>query len=377
MPHSKREEMLNISALLALRVLGARAGALLKGASALEVCAPDLSMPGRLEVFPALAAKLRSSETLEETARQIADWLKNGVGVISVFSQAYPALLARIYNPPVILFYKGEIDCLAADLPALAIVGSRRGDLAGCDIARQMAQRLASYGNCVVSGLALGIDAAAHCGALDAGGGLPTVAVLGSGLFNVYPAANRPLAEKILAGGGLLLSQFEPNEKPYPVNFLNRNRVIAGLSLGVLVVQATRKSGALATARFALEEGREVLAVPGAIADPRHAGTNNLIRQGAHLISSCDDIFESVSGLCRSFEIPLRSASRPLLEQRPFWGQDGILRFLRENGAVSYDELARLVGEKDPAFASHVVELELSGCIRRLPGNFLELCAKI
>ncbi|MFH1245230.1 MAG: DNA-processing protein DprA [Candidatus Omnitrophota bacterium] len=211
---------------------------------------------------------------------------------ISFQDADYPKNLKFIYHPPALLYIKGSI--LPDDSIALAIVGSRRATYYGLHNAEKLAFELASRGIVIVSGLARGIDSAAHRGALKAGG--RTIAVLGSGLNRIYPAENAGLAEQI-SHHGAVISEFSPDSPPLRHNFPRRNRIISGLSLGVIVVEAAKRSGALLTANFALEQGREVFAFPGNIDSWTSCGTHGLIKQGAKLVESTEDIIEELEPL--------------------------------------------------------------------------------
>ena len=191
---------------------------------------------------------------------------------------------------------------------AIAIVGTRRATPDGKSTARRFAAELARAGIVIVSGLAFGVDAAAHEGCLDAEG--KTVAVLACGLANIYPRNNEPLAKKILAQGGAIISEYPPDMPAYPSRFLERNRIVSGLSKGTLVIEAPERSGSLATARFALEQNRDVFVVPGPIAHPNFKGSHALIRQGAELVTTPEDILESY-GIAREKSIGAEFAGTP------------------------------------------------------------------
>ena len=212
-----------------------------------------------------------------------------GARVIGVGDPEMPPRLQAIPDAPAVLFLRGDPGALSA--PQIAIVGSRRATPAGAGIARRLAGELAARGLVVTSGLAQGIDAEAHRGALDAGG--RTVAVLGSALDRVYPAGHRPLAERI-ADQGAVVSEFPFGARPAPWNFPWRNRIISGLSLGVLVVEAAGRSGSLVTARLAADQGREVFAVPGSILNPLAAGCHRLLKDGAKLVERVEDVLEEL-----------------------------------------------------------------------------------
>lgn len=257
----------------------------------------DLSSPAELltkkdlsETLSKLQHKLNSLEIITKTREDILRWQREGINIVAFGTPAYPRKLSFIHDAPLALFYKGELPKSLNEGSTLAVVGSRKADLTICKYAYDLARSAAEIGLCVISGLAYGIDARAHHGALDSKVAAATVAVLGSGLKHLYPAIHRDLAKRIIDNGGALISQFLPDVSPLPPNFLNRNRIIAGLSDGVLVIQAGERSGSLSTARYAMEEGRDVLVCPGAYGDKRFAGSHRLIKQGAYLVSEFDDI---------------------------------------------------------------------------------------
>lgn len=211
--------------------------------------------------------------------------------IISYQCPDYPPMLHTIPDPPPVLYLKGNVKHLS--LPQLALVGTRMPTMIGNESAYAFAKQLAAVGMVVTSGLALGIDGASHRGALAAKG--ITHAVLGTGLDLIYPKAHEQLAQQIIASGGALISEFPPTTQPRPENFPRRNRIISGLSLGVLVVEAALKSGSLITARLALEQGRDVFAIPGSIHNPMAKGCHVLLRQGAKLVQSVSDIIEEIA----------------------------------------------------------------------------------
>lgn len=217
-----------------------------------------------------------------------------GIRLILAGEKEFPWRLLHIPHPPLGVYLRGDAMPHAmtaeddATPPTIAVVGTRRASAEGKKIARSFAHELAAAGCTIASGLAFGIDAAAHEGALDAGGA--TVAVLAGGLDAVYPHSHRGLAERILASGGMLISEYPPGESPLPYRFIERNRIMSGIAKGVLVVEAPESSGALATARYAVEQNRDVFVIPGAITSPHFKGSNALIRQGAALVTSPDDI---------------------------------------------------------------------------------------
>jgi DNA processing protein len=248
-------------------------------------------------IGPSIAKAVKNVSSDYDVEKEIALAEKSGVVILTVFDEDYPENLKNIYDPPVILYVKGSIK--KEDSLAVSIVGSRKCTYYGMNMADNIAEKLAFQGVTVVSGLARGIDTAAHKGALKSG---RTIAVLGSGLGNIYPVENKPLSENI-AKNGAVISEFPMQMPPNKNNFPQRNRIISGLSMAVLVVEAANKSGALITADFALEQGRDVFAVPGAAGRLSSAGTNSLIKQGAKLIDSAEDILEE-----------LKTGTHPVLE---------------------------------------------------------------
>lgn len=256
------------------------------------------------ELVTASRSDLVSAGFTETTAAEIAEpdqkqlelchrWLAGeDRRVINITEGEYPPLLREIADPPVLLFVQGNAGVLT--LPQLAIVGSRNATASGCETASRFAAHLGASGFCIASGLAIGIDAAAHRGALSEHG--LTVAVFGTGPDQVYPARHAELADAI-AVNGALVSEFPPGTPPRRAQFPKRNRIISGMSVGTLVVEAGLRSGALITAKTAAEQGREVFAIPGSIHNPTARGCHQLIRSGAKLVETADDIIEELSGL--------------------------------------------------------------------------------
>ncbi len=274
---------------------------------------------------------------------------------------AYPAALAEIDDPPPVLYVQGNL--LKEDALALAIVGSRAASTQGRLNAKRIAARLAGMGMTIVSGLAMGIDTWAHQGALSAGG--RTLAVLGCGLDQTYPAGNRGLRKKIAARGALI-SEFAMGTAPLPMNFPRRNRIISGISLGTLVVEAAKKSGSLITARFALEQGREVFAIPGTIQLPRSQGGNLLIQKGAKLVQEAGDIVEEFPDEVRRYLSFEKKAAGEAAEA----GREeaAVLRFITDE-PVHIDVLTRETRLAPGAMASLLIKMELKGLVRQLPGK--------
>lgn len=227
-----------------------------------------------------------------DIAKELELIKKHSIDIITLANESYPASLKAIYDPPPLLYVKGKIK--RGDKNAIAIVGSRRATTYGRLTAQRLSAQLAARGITIVSGMARGIDSEAHKGALAVGG--RTIAVLGCGIDVVYPPENGALEEKI-ASSGAVITEFPFGTRPFAGNFPKRNRIISGLSIGVIIVEAAQRSGALITARFALEQGREVFAVPGSTTSPYSKGTHNLIKEGAKLVEDIDDILEELKPL--------------------------------------------------------------------------------
>ena len=266
-------------------------------------------------------------------------------GVLTHADRGFPSLLSAIYDPPSRLYLRGGHPELLAG-PCVAVVGPRSCSGYGAQVARSLARELAAAGVVVVSGLARGVDAEAHRGALEAGG--LTVAVLGCGIDRDYPRAHAELAQRI-AAAGLLVSEYPPGIEPAPWRFPARNRIVAGLSLAVVVVEARERSGALITADFALEEGRDVFAVPGEITSSLSAGSNALLQLGAIPLLAADDVLATL-GIERT-----APTSEPLV------GDSATVLAFLQGGVAGADEIAARTGLAAERVASVLVELELDG----------------
>jgi DNA processing protein len=272
---------------------------------------------------------------------------ERGIRWLSRSDPDFPPLLAAIHDPPPGLFLLGAAGVEPLHRPTVAVVGARACSPYGSQVARMLGRELAAAGLVVVSGLARGVDGEAHRGALEAGG--TTVAVLGCGIDRNYPAAHAQLAAHIRASG-VTVSEYAPGVEPAPWRFPARNRIIAGLSAVTIVVEARERSGALITADLALDEGREVFAVPGEITSALSRGTNDLLRLGATPLTSAEDVLELFG---------LEQAAAETVELSP--SAEAVLTRLRD-GAASADELARSTGLGAGVLASALTELELAGC---------------
>lgn len=302
----------------------------------------------------------------EEIEKQIEKCRKSGFKIISILDDCYPENLINIYNPPTVIYCRGEI--LNRDKNSVAVVGSRLGNSYGKLITNKIVEGLVDHGITIVSGMARGIDTFAHQNAIKTGG--RTIAVLGSGLSQVYPPENINLYKKI-SENGAIISEFPVGTKPEAANFPKRNRIISGLSKGVLIIQASNKSGSLITADFALQQNREVFATPGNIGSKLSEGTNNLIKNGAKLVQSAEDI---INEMCLEniniknipeiqIDIQNNNLSRNEIE---------ILGLL-ENKPMCLDELMDMSSIRAPEIINLLLKMEIAGLIENLPGNLYQV----
>jgi DNA processing protein len=289
----------------------------------------------------------------------------HNIRILTDHDDEYPRALCEIHDPPAVLFVRGQI--LPQDALAIAIVGARHATHYGIEQAERLAGSLARAGLTITSGLARGIDAAAHRGALAAGG--RTLAVLGSGLLNLYPAEHAELAERVVASGALI-SEMPPHSPPVAGAFPQRNRIITGISLGVLVVEASTRSGALISARHAMEQGREVFAVPGRIDSRMSHGCHRLIRDGAKLVETADDVLEELGPLVA----PARSAAGDEVRQPAELLLNDVERQILSvisNDATTIDAVVAESGLPTGQVLATISVLEMRHLVRRLSGNTL------
>lgn len=324
-------------------------------AAAFGAAAGELKAAG---IEAAVAEEFIAARTSIEPERLLETLEKEGIGVTTLNDENYPKRLKEIYDPPPLLFFRGRLE--PDDETALAVVGTRRPTLYGKQAAEEFAGELARRQITIVSGLALGVDSIAHQAAITAGG--RTVAVLGSGLDreNIYPASNRYLANKIAAEGGLLFSEFALGTPPLKHNFPQRNRIISGLSLGVLVIEAGERSGSLITAKFALEQDREVFAVPGSIYSPLSLGANLLIKRGAAAVTGTADILDALD-----LSEVTAYIDKQIENDTPEEGR--ILSFLNREPA-HIDRLAALTGLPIAKVSGALMTLEMKGRAKNLGG---------
>ncbi|WP_233051816.1 DNA-processing protein DprA [Motilimonas cestriensis] len=290
---------------------------------------------------------------------------ENECAIICYGDETYPAILKEISTPPLVLFAQGNLALLTQ--PQIAVIGSRNATYYGRDKATDFARQLSQVGLVITSGLALGVDTCAHQGALQGSG--ETIAVLGSGLGNIYPKRNLGLAQEIKAQG-LLLSEFLPNTPPLAKNFPRRNRIISGLSLGTLVIEASIKSGSLITAKYALEQNREVFALPGSVDNAQACGCHWLIKQGAKLVTELADIIDELQLIVSPPPVQLA-----LLEEKNTGNTLPFPRLLDSVGfeATSIDLVVERSGEPVQQVQSQLLELELEGWIAQVPEGYVRL----
>ncbi|HTQ76766.1 MAG TPA: DNA-processing protein DprA [Burkholderiales bacterium] len=311
-------------------------------------------------------AALDSAPVGREVERALAWAARAGHAVVTLADTAYPRLLLEIPDPPALLYCRGRTELMSR--PALAVVGSRNATAQGVSNAEQFARAFSAAGLTIVSGLALGIDAAAHRGGLAGEGS--TVAVLGTGVDLAYPAANAPLAEEI-AARGLLVSELPLGTKAFGHHFPRRNRLISGLAQGCLVIEAALASGSLITARTAAEQGREVFAVPGSIHSPLAKGCHALIKSGAKLAESADDVLSELAAFRRTGFASTRAPSAPAGP-----GSEDPLLACMGYDPVDVDSLCARAGLPAERVAAELLRLELAGSVAALPGGLYQRLSK-
>ena len=325
------------------------------------------SVSARSQVVPrdTAAALATSSETLDALVVATLAWFDEKAGealdIVTLGDPRYPSALLQTADPPLLLYAQGRCELLEAQ--SLAVVGSRNPTPQGTENARSFSAHLSRCGLTIVSGMALGIDGAAHYGGLE--GPASTIAVVGTGLDRVYPRRHLALAHRI-AVEGLIVSEYALGTPPLAANFPLRNRIIAGLARGTLVVEAALQSGSLITARLAVEAGREVFAIPGSIHSPQARGCHALIRQGAKLVEGAEDVLEEL-------RMPTRAAgatAAPLAAEK----EDPILAALGFD-PVTLDALVARTGWTPAALNARLLDLELDGRVARLPGQLFQRMA--
>ena len=327
--------------------------------------------------IPAVSAQaVALGKALELAEDEFIRTTQAGSKIVAIGDPEYPPRLMEIYDPPLALRVRGEVAMLSA--PGIAVVGTRHPTPYGLGMAERLSCDLAARGLVVLSGLARGVDTAAHRGAVNARG--KTVAVFGTGVDEIYPRANKKLAEEILEKGGALISEFPTGTFPAPQNFPIRNRIISGLSVGVLVIEAGEYSGTRITARCALEQCREVFAVPGNVTNKLSWGPNTLIKQGAKLVATWEDVWEELPSHVRE-QVPTpepvateTASTASLFEQQPEMPaqERKVYALLRADESIHIDELIeKLDGKLSSAeIFSALFELEMASKIRQMPGKY-------
>lgn len=314
-------------------------------------------------VGPKLSENIINASKNNNAEKELELAEKNNIKIIPYYSDDYPRSLKEIYDPPVLLYVKGDI--VEADVLGIAVVGSRGSTYYGRLQAERLSGSLSQIGFTIVSGLARGVDSAAHKAALKAKG--RTIAVLGSGLGNIYPRENKALAEKIIENGAII-SELPILTPPDNRNFPPRNRIISGLSLGVLVVEAALKSGSLITAKWALEHGKEVFAVPGPIDSAYSKGTHKLIKEGAKLVECTDDIIEELGPLAESLETRNGVEVQDLRSLR-LNGQEAKVFTVLSNFPMGIDEIITATKLPASVVASTLMILEIKKAVKQLSGK--------
>lgn len=306
-----------------------------------------------------LLTETRKKLEPEIYAKKIAEC---GVKWVTVFDDNYPKLLSQIYDPPVVVYYKGKLE---PDKKAIGVVGTRKITGYGKVVTEQFTKGLVGAGLTIVSGLARGVDSQAHLTAVAEEG--QTIAVLGGGLNNIFPPENRGLAAKIAGGFGAVISEFPPDYPSLPGNFPARNRIISGLSLGVLVIEAAEDSGSLITARFALEQGREVFAVPGPVTSSLSKGPVGLIKDGARAVFNADEVLEElgINKIQSVFQTACGSTKSKVQNENFSEEEKKILECL-ENEEMHIDEIGRKLNFDSPKIAALLLKMEISGLVQSM-----------
>jgi DNA processing protein len=332
------------------------------GAAALQTDAAGLRQTPRLS--PQAIERVLLFQKYADPEKTFSDLAEREIRLVMLGDPDYPRWLAQIADPPIMLYLKGSLP--SPELPLIAVVGARQASQYGLAMARELAQGLAEYGWGVVSGMARGVDAAAHSGALAVRG--YTLAVLGCGLDVCYPRENERLRDRIQASGGLI-SELPPAAGPAARNFPIRNRIISGCSLGTLVIEAGSKSGSLITAYLALEQGRDVFAVPGPATSARSRGTNSLIRQGAKLVESIEDVLAEFAYLQPARQ-EKRNGLPPKVPAGELSGEEAAVFQHLGIEPLSVDQLAECTGFPVSVVGGLLTMLEVKGLAGRLPGHY-------
>jgi len=308
---------------------------------------------------------IRSPKTIEKALRDIDRIHKKGYTVLTIEDEDYPPYLREIFDPPYVLYGVGDLDVLRK--PAVSIVGARKSSPYGRAVAEKLASELASCGLVIVSGLARGIDSAAHWGALKGG---QTVAVLGSGLDNIYPRENQGLYKKIIESGAVI-TEYPLKAKPLGFHFPLRNRIISGLSMAVVVAEAAERSGSLISAKLALEQNREVMAVPGNITSKLSKGANWLIKNGAKLVEGWEDVVEEIPPQIRE-SLVIKTVKEKEENFELSLKEKDIIKYLSQDTLTHVDDIVRKTGLSVSEILSVLLKLELKGIVTQRPGKLFQ-----
>jgi len=310
------------------------------------------------------AQRVASPGILDQASKEIERLERKNYSLLTLEDKEYPQYLREIFDPPYVLYYAGNIEVLKG--PAVSIVGTRKPTPYGRAVAEKLAGDLASRGLVIVSGLARGIDSIVHWGALKGG---QTVAVLGSGLENIYPRENKPLFENI-KDKGVVISEFPLKAPPVGFHFPIRNRIISGLSMALVVVEAAKRSGTLISARLALEQNREVMAIPGTVTSDYSQGTNWLIKTGAKLVDTWEDVAEELPSPLKEKLLSQKEEKKSLPALKP--EEKNVLDCLREDSQTHIDELVEKTEFSVSELLAILLNLELKGLISQSPGKYFQ-----
>ena len=317
-----------------------------------------------------LATAILNYKAPRQIEKEIDQVQQKGYALITLADSSYPSLLKEIPDPPPLLYVCGDLS--AADRN-IAVVGSRNATAYGISVTQSLCADLTTFDIAIVSGMALGIDTAAHQGALAAGG--KTVAVLGSGFNRIYPAENRDLFKRI-SEMGAVISEFTLDTAPEAHNFPIRNRIISGMSMGTIVVEASRKSGSLITARLAVEQNREVFAVPGSIQSFKSAGCHTLIKQGAKLVENAQDVLEELTGFMQEVQEPVEPGTDDSTEKAALSLEEAAVYKILSPYPEHIDAIVRKTNIEAGKLLSCLLQLELKGMVQQLPGMLFATLAQ-
>ena len=319
----------------------------------------------------AVAKNVAAFDRWPETDNILEKTEKTGASIVSIDDAEYPGYLRHIYDPPVLLWIKGDKRVLDQD--GVAIIGTRRPSKYGMDQAIKWARSLSDAGLCINSGLAYGVDAVAHKSTLDAGG--KTVAVLGSGIDVIYPAKNKHLADRIIETGGAVITEYPPGTPPDAVNFPGRNRIVSGMSRGVLVIESGIKGGSMITARYALDQNREVFVIPHTLNHMRGEGCNYLIKTGqGKLVQKPEDIFDEISIHTNDSAVPAKPEEFNKWKSLELTGQGIEICQILSGGYLHIDQISVKSGKPTYQLLPQLLELEMLGAVRQKAGKYFGLC---